>query len=57
MKDDREYRSMDMTIAPDETEERSYMVQGYASTFEPYTLFTAEDGTEYKEQILPTAFD
>ena len=32
------------------------MVEGYASTYEPYTLFSM-DGIDYKEQILPTAFD
>ena len=56
MKDDREYRNMELRIIPGE-QERSYMVEGYASTFQPYTLFTDEEGTEYKEQILPTAFD
>lgn len=57
MKDNREYRSMELRAVESLEEERSYMVEGYASTFEPYTLFTNEDGTEYKEQILPTAFD
>lgn len=57
MKDDREYRSMELRAIAEEGEERSYMVEGYASTYEPYTLFTNDDGTEYKEQILPTAFD
>ena len=34
----------------------SYIVRGYASTFQPYVLFT--DGEiEYKEQIDPHAFD
>ena len=51
---DREYRSMDMTIL--EGEEKKYMVEGYASTFEPYTLWTTEDGVEIKEQISPDAF-
>ena len=57
MNPDREYRSMEMRIfQPEETEEKSYMVEGYASTFEPYTLFT-RDGVDYKERIEPTAFD
>ena len=38
---------------PDETE---YRVEGYASTFEPYVLFS-EDGIDYSERIEPTAFD
>ena len=57
MNPDREYRSMEMRIfQPEEIEEKSYMVEGYASTFEPYTLFT-RDGIDYKERIEPTAFD
>ena len=34
----------------------SYVVEGYASTFEPYVLFE-EDGIQYKEQIDPKAFE
>ena len=56
MKSDREYRSMEMRFTPVEGEEKSYIVEGYASTFEPYTLLT-RDGIDYKEQIEPTAFD
>ena len=39
-----------------EGEEESYMVEGYASTFEPYVLLSY-DGIDYKEQIDPKAFD
>lgn len=53
MKQNREYRSMELRIVPD-TE--SYEVEGYASTFDEYTLFSV-DGTDYKERIEPTAFD
>lgn len=53
MKQDREYRSMELRIAQDDG--RKYLVEGYASTFEPYVLFT-QDGIDYKEQIMPTAF-
>ena len=57
MNDNREYRSMELRMVPiEEGEEPSFFVEGYASTFEPYTLFT-RDGIDYKEQILPTAFD
>lgn len=57
MKDNREYRTMELRLAPPvDTEERSYIVEGYASTFEPYTLFT-RDGVDYREKIEPTAFD
>ena len=55
MKDDREYRSMELRVLSDE-EEKSYYVEGYASTYEPYVLFT-RDGIDYSEKIDPTAFD
>ena len=57
MKDNREYRSMDLRARPtEEGEEKRYIVEGYASTFEPYVLYTV-DGVDYKERIEPTAFD
>ena len=57
MKDNREYRSMDLRALPtEEGEEKRYIVEGYASTFEPYVLYTV-DGVDYKERIEPTAFD
>ena len=58
MRNDREYR--DLAIEVEERKEGSeptYIVRGYASTFEPYVLFTDEDGVDYKEIIEPTAFD
>ena len=58
MKDNREYRTLNIEIEErSESEEPSYLVRGYASTFEPYVLFEDEDGTQYKEVIEPTAFD
>ena len=57
MKYNREYRSMDLRALPtEEGEEKRYIVEGYASTFEPYVLYTV-DGVDYKERIEPTAFD
>ena len=56
MKNDREYRSMELRINQEE-EIPSYEVKGYASTFEPYKMFTDEDGVDYFEQIAPNAFD
>lgn len=56
MRNDREYRSMELRINQEE-ETPSYEVKGYASTFEPYLMCTDEDGTEYFEQIDPHAFD
>lgn len=52
---DREVRAMTLTL-PQSSEETRYMVEGYASTFDPYVLMTI-DGTDYKERIEPTAFD
>ena len=57
MNQDREYRNMELRIVqPEDMDDKTYRVEGYASTFEPYTLFT-RDGIDYKEQIEPTAFD
>ena len=56
MKNDREYRNMEMRIAQQEGEEPSFFVEGYASTFKPYVLMTV-DGIDYSERIEPTAFD
>lgn len=50
---DREYRSL-VNFEANDTED--FIVTGYASTFEPYVLFT-EDGIDYSEQILPQAFN
>ena len=52
MKNNREYRSMELSV-PAETE---YRVEGYASTFDEYTLLTV-DGIDYKERIEPKAFE
>lgn len=55
---EREYRNMELRIMPPENiEEPTYMVEGHASTFDPYVLYTGEDGTQYSERIEPTAFD
>lgn len=54
---EREYRSMEMRILPqEEGQEPSFFVEGYASTFEPYVLMT-RDGVDYSERIEPHAFD
>ena len=54
MNNQREYRNMEMRVL--DSEEVSYRVEGYASTFERYKLFE-DEGTEYFEQIDPRAFD
>ena len=56
MKSDREYRSMELRIVPNEEgNEPSFFVEGYASTFEPYVLMTVDD-INYSERIMPDAF-
>ena len=52
IRENREYRK----AGPFEAVEDSYTVEGYASTFTPYVLYS--DGeTEIREQIDPHAFD
>jgi len=60
IKSNREYRALNIEKREQSAEqdaEPDYKVRGYASTFEPYVLFTDEEGTEYKEQITPEAFN
>lgn len=57
MKTDREYRTLTLEVEQrNEAGDPSYIVRGYASTFEPYVLFE-DEGIQYKEQIDPHAFD
>ena len=51
IRNDREYRKAEPFEAKDEM-----IVEGYASTFEPYVLWREGD-TEVREQIDPHAFD
>lgn len=53
VKNDREYRAVQQ---PFETGSEDFIVEGYASTFEPYVLWREGD-TEVREQIDPHAFD
>lgn len=56
-KSEREYRSMELRMVPvEEGEEQNFFVEGYASTFQPYVLFS-KDGVDYSERIEPTAFE
>lgn len=55
MKQNREYRNMRMEVRESGGEEPSFLVEGYASTFEPYVLMTI-DGVDYSERIEPDAF-
>ena len=54
IKTDREYRSAGM-MEP-QGEEESYIVEGYASTFVPYVIYS-DDGIDYSEKIDRHAFD
>ena len=56
MKQNREYRNMELRVLNHEGDEKKYMVEGYASTFDKYLLLTI-DGEDYFERIEPTAFD
>lgn len=56
MKQDREYRTMELRVLPQEEPEKSFIVEGYASTFEPYVLMTIE-GVDYSEKIERDAFN
>ena len=57
MKNDREYRNFSIERrAKEEDEKSSFLVEGYASTFEEYELFEDEDYI-FRERIEPTAFD
>lgn len=55
MSKNREYRNMTYEVRQDGAEP-SFLVEGYASTFEPYKLIEI-DGEDYNERIEPTAFD
>lgn len=56
MSREREYRNMELRVAKRDGDEPSFFVEGYASTFAPYVLYTI-DGIDYSERIEPTAFD
>lgn len=58
IKNDREYRAFDIEImrSKEEGDESSFLVEGYASTFETYDLLQDGD-TVYRERIEPDAFD
>lgn len=55
MSKEREYRNMTFEVRQD-GDEPSFLVEGYASTFDRYKLIEI-DGEDYNEQISPEAFD
>lgn len=59
IRENREYRSIPLNLEvrkAEEGTEPSFLVEGYASTFEPYVMFE-DEGIQYKEQIDPKAFE
>lgn len=59
IRNDREYRNLgQIELRSEQLDdgESRYIVEGYASTFEPYKLLTI-DGVDYYERIEPTAFE
>lgn len=57
IKSDREYRNFSgFQLKRSEDDNETFIVEGYASTFEPYTLMDFED-EEWREQISPDAFN
>ena len=57
IKSDREYRNFEMLErARQEGEEPSYLVEGYASTFDEYELMNFGDEV-WRERIERNAFD
>ena len=53
---EREYRNMTFEVRTEDGDKPSFLVEGYASTFEPYKLIEI-DGLDYNERIDPKAFD
>lgn len=56
IRENREYRTFPIKLEERAEGEENYIVEGYASTFDEYVLWEYE-GVQYKEQILPTAFE
>ena len=54
--DEREYRSMELTVRPGEEGKPSYRVEGYATTYDPYLLCNI-NGKDFYERIAPEAFE
>jgi len=59
IRDNREYRYTQIfECRAKEDSEEDFIVEGYATTFnDAYTLFTSEDGTDYKEVVDREAID
>ena len=58
IRDNREYRNIPLQnfeLRKEGENEQTFIVEGYATTWEEYVLFE-DEGVQYKEQILPEAF-
>lgn len=55
-KNEREYRSFDLSAAQGSGDDGKYIIRGHAATFDPYTIFEM-DGIKYQERIERNAFD
>ena len=59
-REDREYRNVSINNfeirKAEEGQDESFIVEGYATTWDEYVLFE-DEGVQYKEQILPEAFE
>ena len=52
---EREYRNMTFEVKSDDGDKPSFLVEGYASTFEPYKLIEI-DGLDYNEKYRNLPF-
>lgn len=54
----RDFINFEVRKAEGVGEERSYLVEGYATTFnQPYAIFETEDGTQFFESVNEKAFE
>lgn len=59
IRDNREYRNIPLQnfeLRKEGENEQTFIVEGYATTWDEYVLFE-DEGVQYKEQILPEAFN
>ncbi len=56
MDKNRQYRGLEFSFLETEEMESNYLVEGYATTFEPYLFYEGSDGNVY-EKFEKSAFD
>lgn len=58
--ENRQYRSLSLSIPAQDGKQKRFdsehYVEGYATTYEPYLLYTESNGTEVFEEFLPGCF-